>query len=91
MRFGLRIDNLTPQIRQEIERNTGAIIRIVFEDTPAFYANLLSGDILLAIEGYEDKNSNHASKLLEQVDLTATSAKLLILRKGKEKLIEVAF
>lgn len=91
MRFGLQFDNLTPQIRREIERNTGAVIKVVYEDMPAFYANLLSGDILLAVEGSEVKNREHAVELMGQLDPTATSAELLILRKGVEKSVEVEF
>ena len=57
LKYGISFKDLTPDQRRSFERNTGVLIYIVMEDTPAFYANVLPGDILIKIDGSLVKNS----------------------------------
>lgn len=91
MKFGVQIDDLTLEQRSELERNTGAVIQIVFEDTPAFYANVMAGDFLIAVDGALVKNMQHGLKLMGSIPEGQLSSVLTVLRKGKEKPITVEF
>jgi hypothetical protein len=42
---------LPNQIRQQLERNTGAYVEIVVTGSPAFNANILEGDVITKING----------------------------------------
>lgn len=91
-KFGLHYNDLTPEQRTHLERNTGVFINLVIEDAPAFYANVLVGDILIAVDGQSVKNTQHATELLTKVaNSEKTSSKLTVIRNGLEKIIKVQF
>jgi len=78
-------------MRTELERNTGALIDIVIEDTPAFYSNVMAGDVLVAIDGQLVKNGQHAHELMRALPESQPSSNFLVIRKGEEKSIKVTF
>lgn len=87
-KFGVQIANLTPEQRTTIERNTGAVIDVVMENTPAFIANILPGDILIRLNGTDVRNAEHASELMGAAPSNA-DCELSVLRNGQEKTIVV--
>lgn len=91
LKFGMGTRDLTPELRMQIERNSGAEIMGTIEESPSFYANVLKGDILIDIDGVMVKNSKHAFELMTNVNPEASSSVLTIIRKGKEKKITVKF
>lgn len=52
-RWGLGVlwRDLSDEERQELQSNKGVTVRLVVENTPAFYADILPGDIILAVNG----------------------------------------
>ena len=54
--FGVMAQPLPPEIRQQLEQNTGVFVSIVINGSPAFNANILEGDAILKING-EDVES----------------------------------
>jgi hypothetical protein len=82
LRYGISLGPLTPEIRQAIRRNTGALVEVVFEDTPAFRANILIGDILVAIDGGEVASPGFAMERLREAQSNPTV--LTVLRDGKQ-------
>ena len=91
IRYGVSLLDLTPEQRLQIERNTGAYIDFIFEETPAFDSNVLAGDILIAIDGRSVRNVEHALGLLRTVPPDAPSSTLTVIRKGVEKMVVVEF
>ena len=89
MKYGVSLADLTPKQRSEIERNTGAVIDVVVEDTPSFSANVISGDVLIAVDGEDVKNAEHAFQLMRKN--ATTSSTLRIIRNKQEKDIFVKF
>ena len=91
MKFGVYLQDLTPEMRSQYERNTGAFVDLVFEESAAFYSNVLPGDVIISLDGNSVKNTKHAQELMAKVPSNAATSKLGIIRKGKEKIIEVKF
>jgi hypothetical protein len=90
-KFGVSIIDLTPELRLELERNSGALIDVVMEDSPTFYANVLPGDVLISVDGQDVHNSLHATELMGQVPASQTVSKLVVIRKGEKRKISVKF
>lgn len=91
LKFGVVVTDLSPEQRMEIERNTGALIDIVIEGEPAFNSNVMAGDILIAIDGKQVTNGDHAVQLMGGVPESQKISKLTIIRKGNEKIVVVEF
>lgn len=49
--LGLFTRDLTDAERQELQSNKGVVVRTVVDDSPAFNADILVGDIILSIDG----------------------------------------
>jgi hypothetical protein len=49
--FGVMVLPLPNEIRQQLEKNTGAFVYVVVNDSPAFKANILEGDVILKMNG----------------------------------------
>ncbi len=49
--FGAVWRELSDQERQELQSNKGIAVRLVVNDSPAFHADILPGDIILAVDG----------------------------------------
>jgi hypothetical protein len=91
LKFGVSVRNLSPEQRQTIERNTGAMIDIVMENSPAFYSNILPGDVLIKIDNHKVNNALHALKLMRQVNSSASSSIFTVIRNGKETVVTIPF
>jgi S1-C subfamily serine protease len=68
-----------------------AYVGVVVESLPAFYANVLIGDVLIAIDGVQVRNVVHALKLMDEIDVNGMSPVFSVIRNGKEKNILVEF
>lgn len=91
LKFGVFINNLNDTQRRQLERNTGAVIEIVVEGSPAFYSNVLPGDILIKVNGIEVRDAQHAMKLMSHINTNDKKAVLTVIRNGKKKEVEIAF
>ena len=83
-KIGIEWRDLNSSERLAIQRNTGAYISIVYEKSPAFYANISKGDSINEINGTQilDSSSVHFATMY----LTAGSpVTLKYLRNGIEK------
>lgn len=88
-RFGILPVDLTAEIRQKLERNTGAMIYVVHENSPAFVANILEGDVLIKMNGVDVRNAEHAMELMTSAPSEATNFEMIILRNGETRNITV--
>ena len=83
--FGAAYVPLTPEIRQQLERNSGLVIIGVVENSAAFLANILIDDILVSIDdepiiSVEEFNQQIRRKAGQKIAIE-------IIRKGKTKTI----
>jgi C-terminal processing protease CtpA/Prc len=88
-RFGVALNDLSNDQRVAIERNAGAVVVVVVEDTPAFFSNVLPGDILIKINDSDIVNAKHARELMSGFTPSADSAMFTVIRKGKEQTIKI--
>lgn len=88
-RFGLVSNDLTPKLRSELERNTGALVEVVIEGTPAFRANFLPGDVIIEIDGKLIENTDHAIAVMNAVPEAQQNVDFTILRHQEKKSIKV--
>lgn len=49
--LGVQTIPLTDEVRKKLERNTGVLVSGLYDDSPAFRANLLEGDAILSFAG----------------------------------------
>lgn len=87
-KFGVSAIPLTAEKREQIKRNTGVLISVVREDSPAFFANIMRNDILIKLNNQEVRNIKEFIEFAKKVDkgdlMTVT-----IIRKGEEMDIDV--
>lgn len=89
LKIGITYSDLTLEQRAQIERNTGIFIHSVIEDSPAFFSNVLVGDVLIALDGKLVKNEKHFGQILDSMNPEKTSHKLTLIRNGSERIIEI--
>lgn len=89
LKFGLFPIDLPPELRSKLERNTGALIDIVAEESPAFAANVLPGDVLIELNGAIVLNAKHAGELMQAARPSDRKVQLKVIRNGAERVIEL--
>lgn len=63
--FGAFFDDLNSEQRQQLERNRGAVIDLVVNDSPAFHADVLPGDIVTEFDGVPVTDARHLLALIQ--------------------------
>ncbi|MGD1031401.1 MAG: PDZ domain-containing protein [Opitutaceae bacterium] len=51
--LGISTVDLPPDMRQTLQRNTGVLVRWLVDDSPAFKANILVGDVITQMNGVD--------------------------------------
>jgi len=80
--LGVAVNDLTNELRQEIQSNKGVIVAAVMKGSPAFKADIIKGDILKRIENTEIYDAASFSSVVEQ--FAGKKVKLIIYRNGNE-------
>jgi hypothetical protein len=84
MKFGVSFAPLTLKQRTHLDRNTGAFVDVVFEGYPAFNAELLPNDVVIAVNGAKIYGPQDTMELLGQVPYGG-SVVLTVLRRGEQR------
>ena len=66
-----------------LRRNTGAYVRVVYLNTPAFAANLIMGDIIIRVNGTDIVSSAVLQRVLDTI-VRGQSVQVTVLRDGRE-------
>ena len=85
--FGARWVPLDDEQRRVLQRNTGVVVSLVVEGTPAFLANILPGDILVTMDGETVQSVEWLNR--RTMEKAGQNVRWGILRNGSEKVIEV--
>ena len=88
--LGVIIENITPERAEELEvrPNSGVIVKVVGEDTPAEKAGIRKDDLILSYDGHGIQN---VSDLQERVERSRAGSRheLRIVRNGKPQTLKV--
>lgn len=85
--FGAMWRDLTASERQELQSNKGVAVRLVVEGTPAFLADILPDDIILAVNGSPAYGPDELSRLLRES--AGKKAAITVRRRGADRNIDV--
>lgn len=88
---GLALAGLTAAQRKAYERNSGAVVEVVYEDSPAFRADVLEGDLVTAVDGRAVRTPEEAQAALAAAQQRGGNARLQILRDGRARELSLAF
>jgi membrane-associated protease RseP (regulator of RpoE activity) len=81
IRLGAYWRDLNDAERRELQSNKGVVIRSIVDDSPAFQADILVGDIVISIDGIEVSGARSVNDLLR--DRSGKMIELVILRGGQ--------
>ena len=68
MRIGLKCSDLTISESISTKRNTGAMVHMVYFESPAYYSNIFAGDVITEINGIPVTNSSDYNALVDNFD-----------------------
>ena len=87
-KFGIEAVDLTSEAQKASKRNTGVYVKIVFNKSPAFYAEMQSGDIIIQLDDSKIRNTDDLAKF-EAKAQEGDVVKVLLLRDGREMTLEM--
>jgi hypothetical protein len=79
---GFKVKDLDSNSRMALQRNTGAVIDVVYNKSNAFFANVIRNDILIEINGVPILNADDYYNFISTYSGTTFSLKLI--RNGQE-------
>ncbi|HPP86808.1 MAG TPA: PDZ domain-containing protein [bacterium] len=65
-KLGIYLTDLDDEIKKKYETNRGVIVKIVIKDTPAYYSDILKGDIFFYFNDERINNRKHFFKMLAE-------------------------
>lgn len=80
--LGAFFRDLNDAERQELQTNRGAVARLIVDGTPAFNADLLVGDVFIAIDGAPIASSQALSEMVRE--RSGKAIVLSVLRRGQK-------
>jgi serine protease Do len=88
--LGVYIQKVTPEIAESLglSESAGALVADVMADTPAKKAGIEVGDVIIEYDGHRIRESNELPMLVARTPI-GRSAKLKLLRRGKEMTLHV--
>lgn len=87
IRLGVAYLNLSTEMRQRLQRNTGVVADLIIKGSPAFISNILVGDVILKINNDDVIDSSEFGKLLER--FAGKQVVLTIIRGSEQKTISL--
>jgi serine protease Do len=85
--LGLFLDLIPAEMRTRLARNTGAFVVAVEAETPGFFANIVAGDIIIAVDGHDVRTPKELAALVEKRG--SLPLKVRVLRKDTILEVEV--
>jgi hypothetical protein len=88
LRIGVACISLTNEMRTNIQRNTGAFVRVVYKNTPAYTANIVTGDVIIKMNDAVINNAEDISAFIRDLK-TGEPVKITLIRNQKELVIDI--
>ncbi len=84
--LGVVLVDLSTDLKTQLERNAGAVVSSVTEDSAAWKANLIPNDVLIAVNGEIVKNGRQGTELM---DAAKGAVVVTVIRKGAQREISI--
>ncbi len=82
-RIGVSYNDLGPSDQLAFRRNTGAYINLIYKDSPAYYANMSPGDIIIEVNGVDILDSDILTDVLDSIE--TEEGEIRYIRDGEER------
>ena len=66
-RIGIFWFDLTEDQKMQLQTNSGCYVDVIIDKTPAFYANILRGDVIVAVNNVRVIDSEHLGNILDRI------------------------
>jgi S1-C subfamily serine protease len=88
--YGIKVIDFDSETRNNLKRNTGVLVTLVYFNSYMFNANILEGDVIIGINNLEVRNVDEFLKIIDSIDMNENQINLSILRDGQELSIVVS-
>jgi serine protease Do len=85
--LGVRTVDLPKELRAELKQNTGALVKTVIDDSPAFVSNIVPGDIMIKVGGTDIISAKEVPPVVHKY--AGLKCDIVVLRDGKQVSIPV--
>lgn len=85
LKFGLFLSDLPAALRSKLGRNTGALVEVVRQSSPAAAANILPGDVVIEIADTPIRDGSHAAEVMRSTSPADGRCTVKLLRNGSER------
>lgn len=85
--FGADFGDIPNSLREELQRNTGAYVLLVVTDSPAFWANIMKGDVITRFSDIDIGSPSDIMTAIRKHHGQTVEVKLI--RHGQEKIVSV--
>ena len=85
--LGISYSDIPMELRKTIKRNRGVYVKLVMNDSPAFYADLIPDDVIVKVGEIETNNAKEFKELLK--NYKGQKTKFEIIRDGQKQILEI--
>jgi len=85
--FGIDDADLPPELRQQLQRNTGILVTVVIDGSPAFNANILEGDVIISFAGIDVLSAEQINPIAQRH--AGERVHIILIRNGDTKAFDV--
>lgn len=87
IKLGIILANLSQEQKIAAQRNIGVSAYVIIENTPAYFANVLPGDVIIELNGEQVIDVQDFEGKIDKIADSSKNITLKIIRNGQEKLI----
>jgi len=87
--LGVQGQPLPDDLRQSLQRNAGMVVTLVNDGSPAFRANILVGDVIIAFNDDQVESPQQEQELLDKY--SGQKVEVTFIRKGETRKVTVQF
>jgi serine protease Do len=77
LKLGIQMIDIPLDVRKTLKRNRGAFVQYVKNDSPAFYANIVPGDIIVKVNDIEINNRKQLAEVIRDCKGIGTKFKII--------------
>ncbi len=77
LKLGIQMIDIPLDVRKTLKRNSGAFVQYVKNDSPAFYADIVPGDIIIKVNDIEINNRKQLAEVINDCKGIGTKFKII--------------